>query len=313
MGEDTGSRDPQEILGFAYNQNKSTGSCTACIATIDENQIRVSNLGDSGFVLLRYIEPLKTESSENNENNNQENFPGAGNGELDIKESGSWVVVHQSKEQQHYFNCPRQLGTNSTDSPLDADQYILDCLPGDLIVMATDGMYDNVSPEEVCDILSNLDFKTEIDDVCNDIDEVLGKTAHVLALEASEAQADRERMTPFAVSARAHGFNFAGGKPDDITIVVSLVQKETVTTISPKPETSINDENNHQTANVENMLMSMSVRTPGSTKKRLYAGSRRSRLHSTPDSTMSSPSRFDNEPNTPHHSTDDDDDDTLYF
>ena len=44
------------------------------------------------------------------------------------------VSVFQTNEQQHYFNCPFQLGMGSDDSPLDGDYYILDDLRhGDLI------------------------------------------------------------------------------------------------------------------------------------------------------------------------------------
>ena len=42
----------------------------------------------------------------------------------------------QTNEQQHYFNCPFQLGMGSDDSPLDADYYIIDDLRhGDLLVV----------------------------------------------------------------------------------------------------------------------------------------------------------------------------------
>ena len=60
-----------------------------------------------------------------------------------------WKLVYQAPEQQHYFNCPLQLGTNSRDRPEDAQTFTLPCEPGDLVLAATDGLFDNLFLEEV--------------------------------------------------------------------------------------------------------------------------------------------------------------------
>jgi len=54
----------------------STGSSTACVVVLNRETCKVftANIGDSGFVIVRHGE-----------------------------------VVHQSEEQQHYFNTPFQL------------------------------------------------------------------------------------------------------------------------------------------------------------------------------------------------------------
>lgn len=62
------------------------GSCTACIVMLDGSTLRASNLGDSGFLVLR---------------NSQ--------------------IVFQSPTQQHQFNFPYQLGgPESRGDPPDA-------------------------------------------------------------------------------------------------------------------------------------------------------------------------------------------------
>jgi len=102
------------------------GSSTACILTLDKTTGTVysSNIGDSGFIVIR-------------------------NGK----------VVYQTHELQHYFNAPYQLSVlpdemkndpiNIMDSPNDAiiDQYTVE--EGDVIVLGTDGLWDNIFNEEI--------------------------------------------------------------------------------------------------------------------------------------------------------------------
>ena len=68
---------PKELLIDACSDNYETGSCTCCLATIDENAdlLYTSNIGDSGYMLLR-------------------------------KQGVDLVQIHRSKEQQHSFNFP---------------------------------------------------------------------------------------------------------------------------------------------------------------------------------------------------------------
>ena len=61
-------------------------------------------------------------------------------------------VVHRSSEQQHYFNTPYQLSLPPTDMESDvladlpeaADRYEFNVEDGDVIILATDGIFDNV-------------------------------------------------------------------------------------------------------------------------------------------------------------------------
>lgn len=49
-------------------------------------------------------------------------------------------MIYQSIPQQHFFDCPRQLGAfpeycDGTDTSDDADEYIYDVIPDDIIIM----------------------------------------------------------------------------------------------------------------------------------------------------------------------------------
>lgn len=60
--------------------------------------------------------------------------------------------LRRSHEQQHYFNTPFQLSLPPTelqsqvlaDRPESADQYEFSVEDGDVILLATDGLFDNV-------------------------------------------------------------------------------------------------------------------------------------------------------------------------
>ena len=101
---------------------KSLGSCTACLLRIDRGAgtLAALNLGDSGFRLFR---------------------PAAGSHQDPAAAPVAPLNVEVvSRCQQHYFNCPFQLGGGSRDRPHDGDEYRLNVSAGDVLVVATDGV-----------------------------------------------------------------------------------------------------------------------------------------------------------------------------
>jgi len=89
---------------------------------------------------------------------------------------------------------------------------------GDLILLATDGLFDNMPLSLIESELAQLrQFDTEsIQRVCNSI-----------ALEARRLAFDRNHMSPFAQKAKnALGVDARGGKPDDITVIIAVVTNE---------------------------------------------------------------------------------------
>lgn len=89
--------NPMEILQHSYDVSMAeakregiVGSTTACIAVLRGDELRIANLGDCGISVIR-----------------QNHY------------------AFRSEEQQHFFNFPYQLGTNSTTRPRDAQVWLL--------------------------------------------------------------------------------------------------------------------------------------------------------------------------------------------
>lgn len=169
--------DPSVILQRAYDASHSViGSSTACIITFKESKLIAANLGDSGFLVIR-------------------------DGE----------VIFRTKEQQHAFNFPYQLGTQSTNKPCHADIINFPLEGDEIVVMGTDGLLDNLFNEQIASMTRET---KEIQILANNI-----------ALEAHKIAGDKTASTPFSVGAQKVGFNYQGGKMDDITVVVINVKK----------------------------------------------------------------------------------------
>ncbi|KAG6005216.1 hypothetical protein E4U21_000345 [Claviceps maximensis] len=61
-------------------------------------------------------------------------------------------VIFKTKEQWHWFDCPRQLGTNSPDTPKgNAVADLVDLEVGDVVLAMSDGMIDNLWEHEIVD------------------------------------------------------------------------------------------------------------------------------------------------------------------
>lgn len=62
------------------------------------------------------------------------------------------------QSQQHNFNCPFQLASHKlhpeADSPEDADVYEVELLPGDIVVIGSDGLFDNMWDDQLESIVN---------------------------------------------------------------------------------------------------------------------------------------------------------------
>jgi protein phosphatase PTC7 len=178
--EDVHPRVAQDVLEEAHARTKARGSCTACIVCLHDGKAHASNLGDSGFMISR---------------------------------NGSVAFI--SPQQQHEFNFPFQIGSpdSMSDSPTKADMHTVEVLPGDILIAATDGLFDNVFPEEAAAMvhLSKTKGGSPAD------------AASLLAKFAKSRALDPKYLSPFAYGAQQLGYRYLGGKLDDITVVVSYV------------------------------------------------------------------------------------------
>ena len=124
--------NPVQYLQKAYEQtikatsspNEWNGTTTACAALLHYNSkepggplLYVTNLGDSQCLVMR---PKKKE------------------------------IIYKTTEQWHWFDCPRQLGTNSPDTPKDnAVMDKVDIEENDVVLTMSDGVVDNLWEHEV--------------------------------------------------------------------------------------------------------------------------------------------------------------------
>ncbi|EMD38544.1 hypothetical protein CERSUDRAFT_113724 [Gelatoporia subvermispora B] len=209
---------PSECLKLAYDgvlreRAVAAGSSTACLVTLNSSSglLRAANLGDSGFSVLR-----------------------------------SSKVFHHQTPQTHYFNCPKQLSKapaslsrgTIVDSPQDADLFETQLRDGDLVIAYTDGLTDNVFPEEIawiCAVVARqhaalppLQTQSNSNEPMaeqNTEDQMVQMMAHHLVEYAQKAMSMKNRVSPFERAAALEGLHWRGGKVDDVTVVVALVKE----------------------------------------------------------------------------------------
>ena len=208
------------------------GGSTACVAIVkDSGKLEVANLGDSGFVQLRLN-----------------------------------AVHTYSEPQTHAFNTPYQLsivpkkirarqrafgGTQLCDLPKDANVSQHSLRHGDVLVFASDGVWDNLSRHDILKIVSKLmvsakawihtengigigpdlskfvmagDEKSGVEDIPS----LQSFLAVGITSEAKSASVNTKLDGPFAreVQREYPHENWRGGKVDDICVVVAIVCEE---------------------------------------------------------------------------------------
>lgn len=132
-------------------------------------------------------------------------------------------VIHKSEEQQHYFNTPFQLSLPPpgyqanvlSDQP---DSAITNNFPvedGDVILVATDGVFDNLPQnllvEELCKVQGERNANR------------LQTVANSIAWMARNLSFDESFISPFAESAFANGINTIGKNHFNINITFFMV------------------------------------------------------------------------------------------
>lgn len=154
----------------------ATGASTALVASLGEDgKLSAVNLGDSFLMVVR-------------------------DGE----------VVARSKDIVHYFDCPYQLSMESPDRPIDGTIMDVEIIPGDTIVLGSDGVFDNLTEDAVCDIIKEGSTANMI--------------ANVISLESRRVGDDTTAETPYATEAKKNRYeeysDGLGGKVDDVSCVV---------------------------------------------------------------------------------------------
>jgi protein phosphatase PTC7 len=214
------------------DETVKAGGSTACVAIAKgQGSLEVANLGDSGFVQLRLN------------------------------------AIHAASEPQtHAFNTPYQLsivpekvlaqaaafgGQQLCDFPKDANVSQHDLRHGDVLVFASDGVWDNLSSGDILKIVSRimlgarawehteggvnvgkgLQHFIESDDGKSGAEEIPSLQSFVavgITSEAKAASVNTKVDGPFAREVQKYYpyENWRGGKVDDICVVVAIVCEE---------------------------------------------------------------------------------------
>lgn len=186
-------RSPANAVRYAVSKTKEKGASTATVLSLLENRLFGCHIGDSRFIIVR---------------DNR--------------------LFFKVKNGYHSFNQPHQVShLNSKDISV-ATSVDLKVKLGDVIVAASDGLWDNMYIEHITESVKHF-LKIGTTDkigihsskVCMKLVENL---VEYLANTASKYSENKTWTSPFSLKARSAGIAFRGGKKDDITIAVAVVQ-----------------------------------------------------------------------------------------
>jgi protein phosphatase PTC7 len=228
-----GILSPQTLMKIGYQKTIDdpeiqAGGSTACIGVADnEGRMQIANLGDSGFLQLRL-----------------------------------GAVHHYSNPQTHAFNTPYQLsitpphilaqaaifgGAPLADNPDKAELAHHMLRHGDVLILATDGVWDNLNSQDVLSVVSaqmrkynawnrtpsqgftvadRLPVLTQPGGLGNGKSQksLQGVIAAAVAGEAKTQSMNARRDGPFAKEIQKNypEDNFHGGKVDDICVIALI-------------------------------------------------------------------------------------------
>jgi len=195
------SQSLEQIVEKGFEEMKKTdiqGSCTISIAKIDLKKKRLDTyvLGDSLVMVWRWDETDQT-----------------------------YHPYFESNELEHHFGCPKQLGSHKSSSTVDeGEMTVTKIRAGDVVLVASDGLFDNLHGEEVTSLMTKMIHGENNLDAFN----------RQLVLEAYEASLDPVRDTPYSRCA-SENFDmiYSGGKQDDICCIALLLQHTPDSMTSP--------------------------------------------------------------------------------
>jgi protein phosphatase PTC7 len=235
---------PSKVLQAAWHKMQSVGtvgSSTACLVSLHPHtaELLAANVGDSGFIILRRNEALGG-------GGRAAGARAAVSGTLDVAAAaaavptrsgsgsvsvGSHHVAFRSPQQLRAFNAPFQLGhapdvakgapDSRFETPQDAALVRVPVRGGDVIVLASDGLFDNMPEAAVLSVFEKYGDAPEED------------IARHLATQAQELSLDRHTDSPFAILAKENDILWGGGRPDDITVIVSSIVDTSVSAAPP--------------------------------------------------------------------------------
>ncbi|WVZ82747.1 hypothetical protein U9M48_029978 [Paspalum notatum var. saurae] len=223
LNDDEVNRDPQILLMKAHAATSSVGSATVIIAMLEKTgTLKIASVGDCGLKIIR-----------------------------------KGQVVFSIYPQEHYFDCPYQISSEAAGQTYqDALVCTVNLMEGDTIVSGSDGLFDNIFDQEIISIISE---SAGVDESAKALAELARKHSVDVTFDSPYSIEARSRGfdVPWwkkllgakligmhklcakipcsifhltrSVSSLVPKFRYtAGGKMDDITVVVARMNKVAV-------------------------------------------------------------------------------------
>lgn len=200
-----GGADPQALLVRAYETAHAPGSCTLALAAVRGGTLHLASVGDCAVRVVR----------------------GSG-------------VAFASQVQEHAFNQPLQLASptfGGSSTPADAVLCSVPLERGDVVVLGSDGLFDNLWDRELVELVDAAVASTSNsggglwarqEDAEGAAAEVAARLVAAAAANSTDpsyrspyAAEKHERLAPALLRGLTGGAT--GGKPDDVTTVVALI------------------------------------------------------------------------------------------
>ena len=219
------------------------GSTTCVLLTLDPRLgvLNAANIGDSGYLVARLNPDASSSSSSSSSSLSTSNTAPYLLSKDESNDDGKpqRFIAYRSPPQEHDFGRPFQLGHHeATDKPSDAMLSTFFLENDDVIVVGTDGLWDNVSEKEILAVIENrIKSSSASSSSSSSSSSSLGSNqaflnkkevdacAKELTQKAFEHANDRSRTTPYSLAATEYfDMVYNGGKKDDITVLVCKIK-----------------------------------------------------------------------------------------
>ncbi|MED6195341.1 hypothetical protein PIB30_037082 [Stylosanthes scabra] len=170
---------PAEVITGGAAKTQNSGSSAILVAHFDGQAFHAANVGNTGFMVIR-----------------------------------DGCIFKKSSPMFHEFSFPLQIVTGEDPSEI-IEGYKVDVNDGDVIITATNGLFDNLYDQEIASVVSkSLQANLKPQEI-----------AKLLAMRAQEVGRSSFARSPFGDAAQAAGYvGYTGGKLDNVTVIVSLVK-----------------------------------------------------------------------------------------
>ncbi|CAJ1027882.1 hypothetical protein, conserved [Leishmania lindenbergi] len=249
--------DPLASTGAALTAAAASGTAAAAATddTLSSAEVAKESIADSDDAVMR----TATTTDLHQAFTRFQRTDGADNYLLDVVYIGDCTMMlirggrvrYVTEEQAHQLDYPYQLGTGSKDMPKDGVRLLIPVEKGDVVVMGTDGIFDNLYPHRIAELLwphvervlrqhgylqalsgeaektpasfmsyaANLNLRTLLDDMMA----ALEMAANAIIVDATTVSRDVRCNSPYASKCIENGALFEGGKPDDMTLLISVI------------------------------------------------------------------------------------------